>query len=88
MANIKQSSDKDMLDIILDTFEYMALDIQDLTSTYAKLSSKNSRIFDSVILNTLYHFEEHILDHIKYARTRDYDHIDNLAGTSFANKGE
>ncbi|HEC1584392.1 TPA: hypothetical protein R1X63_001654, partial [Campylobacter upsaliensis] len=45
MANIKQISDKDMLDIILDTFEYMALDINDLSMVYSELSSKNTREF-------------------------------------------
>ncbi|MDL0114520.1 hypothetical protein NYG88_04385 [Campylobacter felis] len=83
MANIKQISDKDMLDIILDIFEYMALDVNDLSMVYLELSFKNTREFDSVIINMLNYYILNILNHIKYARTRDYNHVDILAGTSF-----
>ncbi|MEB2812221.1 hypothetical protein [Campylobacter upsaliensis] len=83
MANIKQISDKDMLDIILDTFEYMVLDINDLSMVYSELSSKNTREFDNVIINMLNYYISNILNHIKYARTRDYNYVDILAKTSF-----
>ncbi|EAH6868011.1 hypothetical protein V3Y64_000622 [Campylobacter upsaliensis] len=83
MANIKQISDKDMLDIILDIFEYMTLDVNDLSMVYLELSSKNTREFDSVIINMLNYCISNILNHIKYARTRDYNYVDILAGTSF-----